>query len=59
MSMKEFLEAGYKVIFSSMYGDLEIETAEEAECYEEESKLTEVDEEKKIAYYYDTADYDD
>lgn len=59
MKMREYIEIGYKVICESMFGDIEIEDIEMAECYEEDSRLREIDEEVKIVYFEDTQDYDE
>ena len=59
MSMMEYVEMGYKVVCESMWGDVEIEDMEMAECYEEDSVFVKVDEEAKVAYFEDAQDYDE
>ena len=59
MSMMEYVEMGYKVVCESMWGDVEIEDMEMAECYEEDSAFVKVDEEAKVAYFEDAQDYDE
>lgn len=59
MSMKEYMEAGYKVVCGSMWGDVEIVDADMADCYEDDSVFESVDEAEKVAYFYDAQDYDD
>ena len=55
----EYVEMGYKVVCESMWGDVEIEDMEMAECYEEDSAFVKVDEEAKVAYFEDAQDYDE
>jgi hypothetical protein len=58
--MYEFHEAGYKVMVGSMYGDYILDfDLEYDEDFEKEYDFHHVDEDKKIAYFYDNADYDD
>jgi len=59
MSMREYVEMGYKVVCESMFGDVEIEDVEMAECYEEDSQFVRVDEEAKVVYFEDAQDYDE
>ena len=59
MSMREYVEMGYKVVCESMFGDVEIEDVEMAECYEEDSQFVKADEEAKVAYFEDAQDYDE
>ena len=70
MSMREYVEMGYKVVCESMFGDVEVEDVEMAECYEEDSQFVRVDyeedsqfvrvdEEAKVAYFEDAQDYDE
>ena len=59
MSMREYVEMGYKVVCESMFGDVEVKDVEMAECYEEDSQFVRVDEEAKVAYFEDAQDYDE
>ena len=59
MSMREYVEMGYKVVCESMFGDVEVEDVEITGCYEEDSQFVRVDEEAKVAYFEDAQDYDE
>lgn len=60
MMMKDFAEKGYKVVVSSMFGDVEYSLADfEKGLKQDEEVFDYVDENAKIAYFYDGQDYDD
>lgn len=59
MSMREYMEMGYKVVCESMFGDVEMEDMDMVECYEEDSQFVRVDEEAKVAYFEDVQEYED
>lgn len=60
MMMKDFAEKGYKVVVSSMFGDVEYSLADfEKGLEQDEEVFDHVDEDVKIAYFYDGQDYDD
>lgn len=53
MSMKEYFEAGYKVVCGSPWSDYEIQDLDDVECYSHGAVLEWVDESKKEVYFYD------
>ena len=59
MSMMEYFEAGYKVVAGSMWGDCVMSNANQVECYADDAELKWVDEEAKIAYFYDCSPDED
>lgn len=59
MSMREYMEMGYKVVCESMFGDVEMEDMDMVECYEEDSQFARVDEKAKVAYFEDAQEYED
>ena len=60
MMMKDFAEKGYKVVVSSMFGDVEYSLADFENGLEQDEEVFDyVDEDVKIAYFYDGQDYDD
>lgn len=59
MSMMEYFEMGYKIVVGSMWGDEELLDQYDVECYIDSTKFEWVDDEKKVAYFYDAQDYDE
>ena len=60
MMMKDFAEKGYKVVVSSMFGNVEYSLADFEKGLEQDEEVFDyVDEDAKIAYFYDGQDYDD
>ena len=60
MMMKDFAEKGYKVVVSSMFGDVEYSLVDfENGLKQDEEIFDYVDEDAKTAYFYDGQDYDD
>ena len=60
MMMKDFAEKGYKVVVSSMFGDVEYSLADFENGLEQDKEVFDcVDEDAKIVYFYDGQDYDD
>ena len=60
MMMKDFAEKGYKVVVSSMFGDVEYSLVDFEKGLEQDEEVFDyVDEDAKIAYFYDGQDYDD
>ena len=60
MMMKDFAVKGYKVVVSSMFGDVEYSLADFENGLEQDEEVFDyVDEDAKIAYFYDGQDYDD
>ena len=60
MMMKDFAEKGYKVVVSSMFGDVEYSLADFENGLEQDKEIFDyVEKKKKIAYFYDGQDYDD
>lgn len=55
----EYFEMGYQVVCGSMFGDVAMEDADMVECYEEDAVFESVDEESKVAYFFDSQEYDD
>ena len=56
MTMMEYFEKGYTVIVGSMWGDVVCKDADMVECYEEDSHFVKVDEDAKVAYFYEDDD---
>ena len=60
MMMKDFAVKGYKVVVSSMFGDVEYSLVDFENGLEQDEEVFDyVDEDAKIAYFYDGQDYDD
>jgi hypothetical protein len=56
MTLVELFEAGYDVTVGSMFGDVHVDSLEEAMDYEGTCSLEQIDHDEHTAYFYELDD---